>query len=73
MVLATHGSYKKIKADVIFVLKSLSAKSSALTTPVGKSDFKRVLNHFSTLNIYQLSDYQEPSQHVFSDLETMPQ
>lgn len=36
MVLVTHSSYKKEKADVISVLKSLSAKGIALTTPVGK-------------------------------------
>lgn len=36
MVLVTHSSCKKGKADVISILKSLSARSSALTTPVGK-------------------------------------
>lgn len=38
MVLVTHSSYKKRKYDIISVLKSLSAKSSALSIPVGKSD-----------------------------------
>lgn len=65
---------KKGKADIISVLKSLSAKSSVLSIPVGKSDLIWVLNHLSyCLNIYQLLDCQKPSQHVFSDLETMSQ
>lgn len=74
MVLATHSSYKKKKgkADIIFLLKNLSAKSGVITSWYIR--FIWVPDRSSyPVNIYQLPYCQEPSECVFSDPETMTQ